>query len=45
VTPNKEIGLLKKHTRKVICVQRPGSQSSLASITWEKLDEMAASER
>jgi uncharacterized protein YPO0396 len=38
VTPNKEIGLLKKHTRKVICVQRPGKQSSLASISWEKLE-------
>ena len=41
VTPNKEIGLLKKHTRKVICVQRPGKLASLASITWEKLDELA----
>ncbi len=41
VTPNKEIGLLKKHTRKVICVQRPGTQSSLASITWEKLNQLA----
>ncbi len=41
VTPNKEIGLLKKHTRKVICVQRPGTQSSMASITWEKLDQLA----
>ena len=41
VTPNKEIGLLKKHTRKVICVQRPGTQSTLASITWEKLNELA----
>ena len=40
VTPNKEIGLLKKHTRKVICVQRPGKQASLASISWEKLEEM-----
>ena len=42
VTPNKEIGLLKQHTRKVICVQRPGKESSLASITWEKLDELAS---
>lgn len=41
VTPNKEIGLLKQHTRKVICVQRPGKESSLASISWEKLDELA----
>ena len=41
VTPNKEIGLLKKHTRKVICVQRPGKVASLASITWEKLEALA----
>lgn len=41
VTPNKEIGLLKQHTRKVICVQRPGKQASLASISWEKLEGLA----
>ena len=41
VTPNKEIGLLKQHTQKVICVQRPGKEASLASISWEKLGELA----
>lgn len=41
VTPNKEIGLLKQHTRKVICVQRPKKESSLASISWETLEELA----
>ncbi|MCB1098867.1 MAG: hypothetical protein KDN22_25060 [Verrucomicrobiae bacterium] len=41
VTPNKEIGLLKRHTHKVICVQRPNKQASLASISWEELDELA----
>ncbi len=41
VTPNKEIGLLKQHTRKVICVQRPGKRASLASISWEKLEGLA----
>ena len=41
VTPNKEIGLLKQHTRRVICVQRPDKQSSLASISWEKLEGLA----
>jgi len=44
VTPNKEIGLLKKHTRKVVCVQRPGKEASLASISWEKLEEIAKSQ-
>ena len=41
VTPNKEIGLLKRHTKRVICVQRPQKQASLASITWEKLEGLA----
>jgi uncharacterized protein YPO0396 len=41
VTPNKEIGLLKRHTRRVICVQRPGKEASLASISWEKLETLA----
>ncbi|MGE3637381.1 MAG: ATP-binding protein [Pirellulales bacterium] len=41
VTPNKEIGLLKQHTRRVICVQRPAKEASLASISWERLEELA----
>lgn len=41
VTPNKEIGLLKKHTRRVICVQRQGTSSTLASISWEVLEGLA----
>jgi uncharacterized protein YPO0396 len=41
VTPNKEIGLLKRHTRKVICVQRPKTNASVASISWEKLEDLA----
>src|SRR6185295_10724667 len=32
VTPNKEIGLLKQHTRRVICVQRPKKEASFVSI-------------
>lgn len=41
VTPNKEIGLLKQHTRRVICVQRPGKQATLASISWEVFNDLA----
>jgi uncharacterized protein YPO0396 len=44
VTPNKEVGLLKLHTRRVICVQRMGKEASLASITWERLEELARSQ-
>lgn len=43
VTPNKEIGLLKQHTRRVICVQRPQKEASLASISWETLEEIVNS--
>ncbi len=42
VTPNKEIGLLKQHTRRVICVQRPQKEATLAAISWERLEEAAA---
>lgn len=41
VTPNKEIRLLRRHTKKVVCVQRLGRQSSVASIRWEELDALA----
>jgi uncharacterized protein YPO0396 len=44
VTPNKEIGLLRKHTRRVVCVHRIGKEASLASISWEKLEELAQSQ-
>ncbi|MEO0454709.1 MAG: ATP-binding protein [Verrucomicrobiota bacterium] len=40
VTPNKEISLLKKYTRRAICVQKTRTGSSLACISWEKLAEL-----
>jgi len=42
VTPNKEMRLLREHTRSAILVLRKGMQSQLASIRWEQLDEHAA---
>jgi len=42
VTPNKEIGLLRRHTHRAICVQRRGKEATVAAISWEKLDEIAA---
>jgi len=45
VTPNKELGLLKKHTRRVICVQRPLREASLASISWERLEALMPSKQ
>jgi uncharacterized protein YPO0396 len=45
VTPNKEIGLLRRHTHRVVCVQRSGKQASIATISWDKLDEIAIQSR
>lgn len=45
VTPNKEVGLLKLHTQRVICVRRIGKEASLASISWERLEELVRSQR
>lgn len=42
VTPNKEVALLRKHTRRAVCVQRVGQQSSVMSITWDELRDRVA---
>ena len=43
VTPNKEMRLLRNHTRSAVLVHRRGRQASLASLSWQdvsdKLDE------
>lgn len=39
ITPNKEMRLLRHHTRSAIVVHRRGVESSLASLSWESLDE------
>lgn len=41
VTPNKEMQLLKDHTRSVIVVHRKGLQSKLTSMRWESVKEHA----
>lgn len=38
VTPNKEVRLLRDHTRSVVHVHRKNNRSVLASIRWEELD-------
>ncbi|MNN75885.1 hypothetical protein D3C81_1922150 [compost metagenome] len=40
ITPNKEMRLLRHHTRSAIVVHRRGLESSLASLSWEALDEL-----
>lgn len=39
VTPNKELRLLRSHTRSAILVHRRGTCSGMTSITWEELDK------
>ncbi|WP_027588842.1 ATP-binding protein [Pseudomonas sp. RL] len=39
ITPNKEMRLLRHHTRSAIVVHRRGQESSLTSLSWETLDE------
>lgn len=42
ITPNKEMRLLRNHTRSAIVVHRVGNQSSLSGLSWQALDEMSA---
>lgn len=39
ITPNKEMRLLRNHTRSAIVVHRKGLESSLTSLSWEALDD------
>lgn len=41
VTPNKELRLLRNHTRSAVVVHRRGRQATLASLSWEELDACA----
>ncbi|MFI8615709.1 ATP-binding protein [Acidovorax sp. NPDC077693] len=39
VTPNKEVRLLRNHTRSAVVVHRRGAQATLASLRWEEIDD------
>ncbi|HKJ22922.1 MAG TPA: ATP-binding protein [Gammaproteobacteria bacterium] len=39
ITPNKEMRLLRNHTRSAIVVHRRGLEATLTSLSWEALDE------
>lgn len=41
VTPNKELRLLRNHTRSAVVVHRRGRQASLACLSWQELDAHA----
>lgn len=40
ITPNKEMHLLRKHTRSAIVVHRKAMQSTLTPLSWRALDEL-----
>ncbi|MFL6600152.1 MAG: ATP-binding protein [Steroidobacteraceae bacterium] len=41
VTPNKEMRLLRMHTRTAILVHRKGQRATLTSLSWEELENLA----
>ncbi|QTD47080.1 ATP-binding protein [Ottowia testudinis] len=41
VTPNKELRLLREHTRRAILVHREGAQARLASMSWAEIEARA----
>lgn len=41
VTPNKELRLLREHTRSAIVVHRRGAQATMTSLSWEALEAHA----
>ena len=41
VTPNKELRLLRQHTRSAVVVQRRGAQALLMNMSWREMDEKA----
>lgn len=45
ITPNKEMRLLRSHTRSAIVVHRKGMESSLITLSWQELDEQQQQRR
>jgi uncharacterized protein YPO0396 len=45
VTPNKEISLLKAHTRSAILVHNKNRRATLTSLMWEQIDAHAQSRK
>ena len=41
ITPNKEMRLLRSHTRSAILVHRRGQRATTTSLSWQELDEQA----
>lgn len=41
ITPNKEMRLLRNHTRSAVLVHRKGQRATLTTLSWEQLEEIA----
>ena len=41
ITPNKEITLLRKHTRSAVLVHNKNTRSSMTSLSWEVIEQQA----
>lgn len=41
ITPNKEIRLLRDHTRSAVLIHRRGQTASMTSLSWEELEQQA----
>jgi uncharacterized protein YPO0396 len=38
VTPNKELRLLRQHTRSAILIHRQGQYATMTSVSWEEIE-------
>lgn len=45
ITPNKEIKLLRSHTRSAVLIHNRGMNSTMTSLSWEELEEQAQKQR
>ena len=45
ITPNKEIKLLRSHTRSAVLIHKKGVNSSTTSLSWEELEQQAEKQR
>ncbi|MAC46206.1 MAG: hypothetical protein CMI12_05040 [Oceanospirillum sp.] len=45
ITPNKEIKLLRSHTRSAVLIHNRGMNSTMTSLSWEELEQQAQKQR
>ncbi|OUS03082.1 hypothetical protein A9Q81_08290 [Gammaproteobacteria bacterium 42_54_T18] len=45
ITPNKEIKLLRSHTRSAVLIHNAGARATMTSLSWEELEQHATKQR